>query len=870
MVQVTYQGGGMDGVTSNAASEATLQSILKALSGKGGGTGGVQDAYNKAQSKGLIGQKALTKSTGEQTKATDAQTGAAKASAKAFKMVTGAVKGTLGMLVGALGNTINAAANLGKELLAGGTGIGDFSKHISGLVSKFPIFGGMMGGAISTMVGMIEGQIQSFRELSAQGIDFGGSMFEIMNQSTKTGLSMQQFAGALAEGSNNLAGMFGGATAGASRFAGLQRELKGSIGELNKLGYTLDEVGSFTNDYLEIQKISGRYKQMDDRALAAGTKDYMLQLDQLAKVTGMTRKEAAEALKAQATDKRMQALFASLDDATRKSIDNTLVMMGNVSPEFKEGVTELIATGGAPLSDYSKGLVATMPEIGEAARQLKAGQISNEEFVAVVKRNQRNMQANAKQNGEMISTYASMGGTLYNASLDLIKSGEITGKISDAQQQQLDAQKNVERGLTTFEAKITEIRNMILSKLIDSGVFRKLSIIIEEAADIFTGLFGKGGKGTNVLNSWFDSIAKWIDDVKNAFGAGASIGDVLKEFVWEPIKKGLMSLWTGSGETTTTKNKDGTTTTEVDSGLKGKFIDGLKSIGKYLLVGGVALGAIILAMAAAIGALAAPLNLASPGLLALAAAFAGIGVAAGGISLLIEAITGSVGKLADGAKKFEDLDADKLKLVGGGLKELTGPIMDLAKGGIVANFVGSGAFKNLADGIKEFQTIDPSNLHAVGPALTSLHKGMSAFTGDGVLDSISKALGSLFGGSSGSLSDLAEDVKLFADVDAQGLKNIGDGLQGIANFIQAMDGANLRTVSKSLSELTKQLQKYQEEYSKMDADTKANLVSNFTSFGEGQKGAADKLDQLNSSVQMMLVELRKQTRGITTTADAIG
>ena len=39
MVQVTYQGGGMDGVTSNAASEATLQLLLKALSGKGGGAG---------------------------------------------------------------------------------------------------------------------------------------------------------------------------------------------------------------------------------------------------------------------------------------------------------------------------------------------------------------------------------------------------------------------------------------------------------------------------------------------------------------------------------------------------------------------------------------------------------------------------------------------------------------------------------------------------------------------------------------------------------------------------------------------------------------------------------------------------------------
>ena len=47
MVQVTYQGGGMDGVTSNAASEATLQLLLKALGGGGGGAGaGAQDAYN--------------------------------------------------------------------------------------------------------------------------------------------------------------------------------------------------------------------------------------------------------------------------------------------------------------------------------------------------------------------------------------------------------------------------------------------------------------------------------------------------------------------------------------------------------------------------------------------------------------------------------------------------------------------------------------------------------------------------------------------------------------------------------------------------------------------------------------------------------
>ena len=53
----------------------------------------------------------------------------------------------------------------------------------------------------------------------------------------------------------------------------------------------------------------------------------------------------------------------------------------------------------------------------------------------------------------------------------------------------------------------------------------------------------------------------------------------------------------------------------------------------------------------------------------------------------------------------------------------------------------------------------------------------------------------------------------------------------------------------------------------MDSETKANLTSNFTAFGEGQKGAADKLDQLNNSVQMMLAELRKIASTSRDTAD---
>jgi archaellum component FlaC len=476
---------------------------------------------------------------------------------------------------------------------------------------------------------------------------------------------------------------------------------------------------------------------------------------------------------------------------------------------------------------------------------------------------QKKAQARLEAEGQNIATQKTMGVTLFDSILDLAKAGKIAGQDAEARKQQLEAQKNIQNALLNFEQAIQDVRNKIFKSLLDSKIFDKFADVMGKLSEKFTAFMNT--KGIAMIEKQVDKFSKFLNTFIDDLGK-LDFKQLVDKYIFAPIKKLLF----GTAGTPDEKDQRGNVTKEGTEGTKGilsPIVDAFKNIGKYLVVGGVGLALVLGGIGLALTALAGPAAAASPGLLAIGAAFAGIGVAAGGISMLINAITNAVGNLADGAKKFEELDADQLKLVGGGLKELTGPIMDLAKGGIVANFVGSGAFENLANGIREFESVDPTKLHAVGPALTSLHKGMSAFTGDGVLDSISKALGSLFGGSSGSISDLAEDVKEFADVDAQGLKAIGEGLQGIANFIEKMDGANLRNVSKSLTELTKQLGEYQEQYSKMDSETKANLTSNFTAFGEGQKGAADKLDQLNNSVQMMLAELRKIASTSRDTAD---
>lgn len=273
---------------------------------------------------------------------------------------------------------------------------------------------------------------------------------------------------------------------------------------------------------------------------------------------------------------------------------------------------------------------------------------------------------------------------------------------------------------------------------------------------------------------------------------------------------------------------------EGSAGLFGDMFGGLWDKVKDMDWGTVATTmGLLTAAIVALGFVAKPVILP---LIAIGAAAAGIGVGASGIADLINSITNSVSNLADGVKKFEDMDSGKLLDVGTSLGPLTENIMDLAKGGIVASFVGEGALEGLANGVRAFSDLDASNLlpvgqaikglgdpikeiagagffanfvsdgaleglangvkafqgldvaglTATGPALQSLQAGIAAFTGDGVLDSVSKGVGgfisSLFGGEEGQFDALIEGLKKFEEVNSQAIYQVGEGLQGLKDF----------------------------------------------------------------------------------------
>ena len=127
----------------NAATEATLKQLLKAMQGGGGGAGGAGKAKDSLLD--------LAKQSGHTSKELD-------------ELEDSADKAGNAMSRGA-GHIFNAVKGLAGELLTGGTQISDFTSHIAGAASAIPIFGGPLASIGQLLVSTIDNQIQDLEKV---------------------------------------------------------------------------------------------------------------------------------------------------------------------------------------------------------------------------------------------------------------------------------------------------------------------------------------------------------------------------------------------------------------------------------------------------------------------------------------------------------------------------------------------------------------------------------------------------------------------------------------------------------------------------------------------------------------------------------
>lgn len=526
-------------IAKNVASESTLRELLKTMSS--GNSGG-------AQSPGFL---PLMKDFGKTAKEAEENLGFFSS---ALKGVSGIING----LGSVLGGMVGVATNLSNELLLGGSQLSDFTRHL-------PI------GPLQGVIQAVEGQIDSFRNLSDTGATFGNNMFELQRIAGQAAIPIGDMTELLK--TNGLAmRTFGGTVgSGARSFAGLAKEFRQStVGrDLMAMGFTTQDLNENLLSYSEIMQQTGNRSRMSNSQLLAGTAAYTKQLDAVAKLTGKSRKALEEEMRQKNSDIRIQMAQRNMTAEAATQFTANLARAGVHSQAFEQA-----------LLDMSDGLeneevTAQLGNMSETFRR-DAGKISEmsaDEYSAFVTQVRKEGLAYADAMGEEAVQATINNGTALGEAFKTI--GEL-GKVADGTPGKVQAEQNARdkatTAMTTLAESINEIRGAIVDDLLGSQVFKDLSDglggmipsleTVKETYNKLKALFdthvqpsidefvkylkGDGMKDLSALITNLQELSeKYLPKIKDFFSR--LLDDPKKTWndeIWPAIKDGMKALFT--------------------------------------------------------------------------------------------------------------------------------------------------------------------------------------------------------------------------------------------------------------------------------------------------------------------------------------
>mgnify|MGYP001563358102 CR=1 FL=1 len=918
MVGITYRGGDMEGVSSNAASEATLKLLVEAIKGMGGASAGgaVSSLHKKSGKAQLKATKDQTKADIGGTKAQKDSTKATKGATKATKNYAKAVaKAGAGLVGGVLGGIANAAGGVASELMGASTNLGAYSSHIMGALPDG------LGKSAQALIGQFEGHIDTFRDMASVGAAAGNNLYQFQTMASKAGVSVEMLTGVVKTHAHEFAIGMGSTTAGVKKFQGVLTGVqKGFSDDFMKMGITVQEQTELTAEYMAQEGRLGRVRGRSYDSLTKGAANYINELDKLAKITGISRKEAAAAMKAKQEDPAIKATMMQMESTTKDYTSRLFARLGKVSPEIEKGLGQLMVRNGQANDEFTAGMVANNDHMVKAAQLLhsfsqgaEATPEKQKELEELIQAAGRQASLNGKEMGNQMSLIKSSGSSFYDSQIALMGSFDNFAVEVKNVTKNMDTQKTGGADVLTAEKSLlagaNKLRDGLVEKVmpkVEAGFNKVTNWLETDGVNHIGTAVDALGKGIDTATEYFDKFANMsMEDMKTGI---VNLGKEAVEKGKEALKEGVDAAaegiknigtnikvgWDKLGQNTAyqkaadrmvlvqkemqdieAKIKSGTLSeddlikaqerlailkkeaAEVGAIMAGEkqdvgTLDKIKAffadVDWWAVAGGLA------AVGVAWGAWTLLMMLGSAAMAGLAAlsGFLLIGTAVIlGIAGAIWLVSHSIGGIADGLARMSDVKIDEnMKKMPGFLGDLAGPLTKLAAGGIVAQ-LGGGGLKKLADGVKEFQDIQVDNLAKTGPALESLYKGVSAFTGDSLLDKAGKFLGGLFGGggSTSGMKEIAEGLKDFKDVDASGLASIGKGLEGITAFVNTMEKADVDKTNNKIEKLIKNLKEYQKQTANMSGDMSANLSATMKGVMSDSGASTDKL---NSSMQTLI------------------
>lgn len=586
--------------------------------------------------------------------------------------------------------TTRAAAGGMEGMTAGLYELGDLAGGITGKL--------ITGLAMASEV--IGANVTAFRNLSNVGANATLDLERLREASGRTGIDLDTLVGETVRLSKEFAQLTGSPATGVNRFFNILESFnQGDFRrDFQALGLTTADLAEQTGTYLEIQTRLGRAQSMTQGQLNTGASNFILQLDELARLTGQQKSELQAELRTQALDRRIRL-------TGNQEMQSSIARVAAFAPELRDSFVNIIGTG-FPRTMEEIGIFSKAG-VGEAVQAIRDGVPgASDQLVAALQRASMETANMSAEERKRLQTLVNTTDGFFNADVALIGFQKATQEQTETIRKQQEFQKSQESNLINLDRASERLRTAFLSLVSQfTPVFDVIAAGLEKFATILTNIsvglqnkFEGLGDSTAKLIAAFAVLTTGVLAVKGGkalIGAGKSLfGGGAQTNPLQNVAPGTGGMLGGLG-----------------MGLKG-FAGGLRAFANPMVV----LGA---------GALGASITL--------------VGAGIAGATYLMG---GALEKFGEGLKSIGEVDGKNLMEVAKGSTALAGAMVALAGGGTVSAVTGffgkllGGGTDNFAKNINNMldnldkNKIDmyATSINNLGESMQSLSSGMQTVT----------------------------------------------------------------------------------------------------------------------------------------------
>lgn len=229
-----------------------------------------------------------------------------------------------------------------------------------------------VGDVSKFLLAQIDKYGEAWQSVSASGI--ANSITDLEQKVTTSGLKLDQYSKIVNENSKALANFRGLASDGADAFSKITNQLAFADTSLRKIGMSAEDIGDATAKYIAQQTRLGLSQKMTNQELTESARDYLMELDEMSKVTGASRKEMQQFQDKLLNEDRFRANLEVMQQQGK----------GKEADEAKKLATYLGDTGigkgfrdliGGVNTEEGQQLARATPEVLDVVKRIKEGSL---------------------------------------------------------------------------------------------------------------------------------------------------------------------------------------------------------------------------------------------------------------------------------------------------------------------------------------------------------------------------------------------------------------------------------------------------------------------------------------------------------------